>query len=90
MLQRLVAGLRQKGSTFRMLVLPDHPTPISLRTHTSDPVPFLLYDSRNHQKQGTEGYSETAVQKRTQRIVPGHRLIDILCEKTDIQRNVLA
>lgn len=30
---------------FRMLVLPDHPTPIRVRTHTGDPVPYMLYDS---------------------------------------------
>lgn len=40
-------GLEQAGEDFRMLVLPDHPTPICVRTHTSDPVPYLLYDSRN-------------------------------------------
>ncbi len=33
---------------FRMLILPDHPTPIVLRTHTHDPVPFLLFDSRKN------------------------------------------
>ena len=30
---------------YRMLILPDHPTPIRVRTHTADPVPYLLYDS---------------------------------------------
>jgi len=38
-------GLRQRGEAFRILVLPDHPTPLSLKTHSSDPVPFILYDS---------------------------------------------
>lgn len=33
------------GEDYRMLVLPDHPTPICVRTHTSDPVPYMLYDS---------------------------------------------
>ena len=33
------------GEPFRMLILPDHPTPVRIRTHTSDPVPFLLWDS---------------------------------------------
>ena len=33
------------GEAFRLLVLPDHPTPIRVRTHTSDPVPYLLFDS---------------------------------------------
>lgn len=33
------------GEAYRMLILPDHPTPIACRTHTSDPIPYLLYDS---------------------------------------------
>ena len=44
---RIIAeGMEKSGKDFRMLILPDHPTPISRRTHTADPVPFLLYDSR--------------------------------------------
>ena len=38
--------LTARGVEFRMLVMPDHPTPIRVRTHTADPVPYLLYDSR--------------------------------------------
>ena len=41
-------GMDASGEEYRMLVLPDHPTPITLRTHTSDPVPYMLYDSANH------------------------------------------
>lgn len=37
--------LKTSGIPFRMMVLPDHPTPISLRTHTKEPVPYILYDS---------------------------------------------
>lgn len=37
--------MEKAGVDYRMLVLPDHPTPISCRTHTSDPVPYMLYDS---------------------------------------------
>lgn len=39
--------LDASGVEYRMLILPDHPTPIRLRTHTSNPVPYLLYDSTN-------------------------------------------
>lgn len=35
------------GEDYRMLILPDHPTPLRCRTHTSDPVPYMLYDSTN-------------------------------------------
>ncbi|MDO4277049.1 MAG: cofactor-independent phosphoglycerate mutase [Eubacteriales bacterium] len=38
-------GLDASGEDYRMLILPDHPTPIKVRTHVSDPVPYLLYDS---------------------------------------------
>ncbi|SET55987.1 cofactor-independent phosphoglycerate mutase [[Clostridium] polysaccharolyticum] len=38
-------GLEKAGADYRMLIMPDHPTPIAIRTHTSNPVPYLLYDS---------------------------------------------
>ncbi len=38
-------GLTQAGLDHRMLIMPDHPTPVHLRTHTDSPVPYLLYDS---------------------------------------------
>lgn len=38
------------GEDYRMLIMPDHPTPIRCRTHTSDPVPYILYDSTKQQK----------------------------------------
>ena len=47
--QRVIRIVREQmdasGVDYRLLVLPDHPTPIRVRTHTSDPVPYLLYDS---------------------------------------------
>lgn len=47
--QRVIRIVREQmdasGEDYRLLVLPDHPTPIRVRTHTSDPVPYLLYDS---------------------------------------------
>jgi len=47
--QRLIARVKQamdeSGEPYRMMILPDHPTPIRVRTHTSDPVPYLIYDS---------------------------------------------
>jgi 2,3-bisphosphoglycerate-independent phosphoglycerate mutase len=59
--ERIVApilkGLEESGEDFRMLVLPDHPTPICIRTHSADPVPYILYDSRE-QKSHTWKYNE--------------------------------
>ena len=47
----------QSGEDYRLLILPDHPTPIRCRTHTSDPVPYMLYDSTKTVK-GPEAYNE--------------------------------
>jgi len=66
------------------LVLPDHPTPIALRTHTNEPVPFFLYDSRDPARRGEGGYSEWAVRHRTAQRVTGHRLIDLLTEQATL------
>ncbi len=41
--------MKKAGADYRMLIMPDHPTPIRCRTHTSDPVPYLLYDSTAEQ-----------------------------------------
>ncbi len=41
----IMEEMDKAGAEYRMLVMPDHPTPIRCRTHTSDPVPYLLYDS---------------------------------------------
>ena len=46
----LTAGLDASGLDYRLMVLPDHPTPIRLRTHTAESVPYLIYDSTNMQK----------------------------------------
>ena len=52
--RRLIAPMKQAmeeaGEDFRMLVLPDHPTPLRIRTHCAEPVPYVLYDSRFQRK----------------------------------------
>ena len=50
MVAALTAGLDASGLDYRLMVLPDHPTPIRLRTHTAESVPYLIYDSTNVQK----------------------------------------
>ncbi len=66
----LVAGLDELGP-WRLLLLPDHATPLELRTHTSDPVPYLLADSATGGPGGV--YTETATAGAP--VVAGHRLM---------------
>ena len=62
---------------YRLLVLPDHPTPIRVRTHTSDPVPYLLYDS-TAQRQENWLYNEEEAKKSGNEIMQGYKMIDHL------------
>jgi 2,3-bisphosphoglycerate-independent phosphoglycerate mutase len=64
----------------RLLVLPDHPTPVAKRTHTSDPVPYILYDSRNNGLNGVQGYSEREA-VNTGSLIPGCDLLSTLLER---------
>ena len=72
-LSDLVAGLDEMGP-WRMLLLPDHATPLALRTHTSDPVPYLLVDSDSDGDGGV--YTEACVGDKP--VVAGHHLMDRL------------
>jgi proposed homoserine kinase len=75
----IVEGLRAKGEDFRMVVLPDHPTPICIRTHSSDSVPYLLYDSTREQA-NTWKYNEAEAEKTDNFVAEGYTLIDHLFE----------
>ena len=72
--------LEAAGEEFRMLILPDHPTPVSVRTHTGDPVPYLLFDSRNA-VQGLASYDEESARSSGITEEVGHTLISHLFEQ---------
>lgn len=78
---KLVAdAFEAAGEDVRILVLPDHPTPIALRTHSSEPVPYMLYDSTEH-KESVLKYNEKDAKMSGIYISEGHKLIDRLFEK---------
>lgn len=72
--------LKAEGEEFRMLILPDHPTPIRVRTHTKEPVPYMLYDSRKAEK-GMPAYNEATASLTGICIEEGHTLISHLFEQ---------
>lgn len=67
--------MEKRGEAFRMLILPDHPTPIAMRTHTSDPVPYMLYDS-TESYEGCQAYTEAAAKESGRYIEEGYKLMD--------------
>lgn len=80
----VISGLEAAGEDYRMLILPDHPTPIRCRTHTADPVPFLLYDSTAAGR-GSK-FSEQAARESGWYIPNGYALIaKLIGGKCDVQ-----
>lgn len=72
--------LEAKKVDYRLLILPDHPTPICVRTHTSNPVPYMLYDSTNEQNHSWN-YNEREAKDSGNLIKEGHTIIDYLFSK---------
>ena len=76
----LVKELSAAGEDFRLLVLPDHPTPVRLRTHTSDRVPYMLYDSSDPLDKSWD-YTEEEATASGNMVEKGCEMIDILFAK---------
>ncbi len=76
-IRRVKEALDASKEDYRMLVMPDHPTPIEVRTHTNEPVPYLLYDSAKEQEHDWQ-YSEKCAEDSGIRRMHGHELIDYL------------
>lgn len=76
---RLIARVKQAmeaaGEDYRMLILPDHPTPLRIRTHTSNPVPYLLYDSTHVQKK-RERFTEESARNADNFEPNGYKLLE--------------
>ena len=70
--------LSQKGIDYKMLILPDHPTPLKLRTHTRDAVPYIIYDSTKEIESKFNTYTEAEAKKSDILIEEGHNLINRL------------
>lgn len=79
----LTEGLKAAGEDFRLLLLPDHPTPIEVRTHTGEPVPYLLYDSRelSGETDASVRYDEESAARTGKNWPEGFRLIGHLLQE---------
>lgn len=76
----VVDEMKKAGVDYRMLIMPDHPTPIRCRTHTSSPVPYLLYDSTAEQNNNWL-YNEEEAGKSGNVVKEGYTLIDKLLSR---------
>lgn len=74
--KKIVGYLRHEldGTDYKMMILPDHPTPIKLKTHVSDPIPYVIYDSTN-EKDTNITYTEKNAEKTGVYVALGHELM---------------
>ena len=74
------------GEDYKILVLPDHPTPLEIRTHSSDPVPFMLYDSKKIYD-GVDCFDEQSASMTDVVVEHGHDLLEMVIERNDTEKN---
>ena len=79
-LKPVYAYLESTSEDFKILVLPDHPTPLEIRTHSREPVPFFLYDSRRDAV-GVETYTEATAAETGLYIPDGFTLLERVIER---------
>jgi 2,3-bisphosphoglycerate-independent phosphoglycerate mutase len=73
----VLEGIKQYGE-YRVLCAPDHPTPLVLMTHTSDPVPFIIYSGEQEEKSEVPGYDEVSAKATGVKVAEGFRLMEQL------------
>jgi len=79
--EKVVGGmLNELAGDYRIMVLPDHFTPISVRTHTKEPVPFAIYSS-TESADYVDRFDELAAKEGVFGLVEGHRLMNLLIKK---------
>ncbi len=76
----ILKALEEDGEDFAMLIMPDHPTPLAIRTHTSDPVPYIIYKSGKNISSGVDSYTEAEALKTGVVVEHGYSLINKLTE----------
>ncbi len=72
--------LSSTGEDFKVMILPDHPTPIRIRTHSISPVPFMIYSS-TAQRDGVNTFTEQTAEAVGNYVSDGYNLMGILTEK---------
>ena len=80
-LKPVMEALKEDGEDFRILVVPDHRTPLAIRTHSATPVPFVLYDSTDEQPCDEEKFFAEASAEKGMYFDSGFELADYFFEK---------
>jgi 2,3-bisphosphoglycerate-independent phosphoglycerate mutase len=74
--RKIIDELNKVGEEYKLMLLPDHPTPLALRTHTSDAVPFVIYDSTKSIYNENAVYDEVFADSTNFTIEKGYKLMN--------------
>lgn len=77
----IVSYLKESGEDYHILLMPDHPTPLDIMTHTSEPVPYILYKSEAEKDSGVDCYTESKARTTGIYREVGYTLINNLLDK---------
>lgn len=77
-IKRLIERLEDAGEDYAILVCPDHPTPCEIKTHVSEPIPYLLYSNVKSLANGAKRYTEAEAKNTGAYIEDGYKLISKL------------
>ncbi|HOB86253.1 MAG TPA: cofactor-independent phosphoglycerate mutase [Bacillota bacterium] len=84
LVREIMEGLAEAGVNFKLMFLPDHPTPLALGTHTGDPVPFLIYRSGAADVKPGLSFDEAAAGKSSCFVEEGFKLMDYFLDKAPL------
>lgn len=76
----VMEGMKRFGS-YRILCTPDHPTPLRIKTHTDEPVPFILYSGETEEQNAVAGYDEASAKTAGLFLDEGFRLMDLMLDR---------
>lgn len=71
----VISALEEGGEDYAILIMPDHPTPLAIKTHTSDPVPYLIYKSQEKRGIKNLSYTEANAAKTGNIVENGYKII---------------
>jgi len=80
-LKPILSGLQEMKENYSIMLLPDHPTPLVLRTHTAEPVPYLIYRSTLNMDTPGQVYDEFYPAKAGRFFAEGFRLMDYFLQQ---------
>lgn len=80
----LIDKLDSTGEDYKIMILPDHPTPIVTGTHTGDPVPFLIYEKEREVESGVTSIDEETAKTTGVFVEKGYELMKIFLGRQNI------